>query len=282
MRRVGKGFSGVDTSLFEGMLVPHQVHDDIDAAEEDEDVAKPTPPSPTPATTPPPPQQELMSSSPQVETTPHPSPHQSPIAQPSSPLQQQPSQPSQTTDISMDLLSTLLETCTTLTKKVENLEQDKIAQALEITKLNQRVRRLEKKRKLKALGLKRLKKEIAELDADEDVTLEEVAAEVTNDADVQGRLEESQAQVYHLDLEHAQKVLKVVTVVATTAATTIIAALMPKASVLRRRRGVIIHDPKEAATPLVIMHSKPKSKDKGKGILVEEPTSQETSIDRAG
>nr|GEV54054.1 RNA-directed DNA polymerase, eukaryota [Tanacetum cinerariifolium] len=29
MRRVGKGFSGVDTPLFEGMLVPQQVHDDV-------------------------------------------------------------------------------------------------------------------------------------------------------------------------------------------------------------------------------------------------------------
>nr|GFA01237.1 hypothetical protein [Tanacetum cinerariifolium] len=29
MRRVGKGFSGVDTLLFEGMLVPQQVHDDV-------------------------------------------------------------------------------------------------------------------------------------------------------------------------------------------------------------------------------------------------------------
>nr|GEY38418.1 hypothetical protein [Tanacetum cinerariifolium] len=42
-------------------------------------------------------------------------------------------------------------------------------------------------------------------DADEDATLEEVDAK--KDADVQGRLEEFQAQVYHLDLEHAQKVL---------------------------------------------------------------------------
>nr|GEY17321.1 hypothetical protein [Tanacetum cinerariifolium] len=29
MKRVGKGFSGVDTPLFEGMLVPQQVHDDV-------------------------------------------------------------------------------------------------------------------------------------------------------------------------------------------------------------------------------------------------------------
>nr|GEY81806.1 hypothetical protein [Tanacetum cinerariifolium] len=205
MRRVGKGFSEVDTLLFEEMLVPQQVQDDIDAdvKDEDEDVVEPTPPLPTPATTPPPPQQEIISLPPQVTPTPPPSPHQSPIAPPSSPPQPQ---PSQTTDISMDLLNTLLET----------------SKGQEIVK----------KSKLKASGLKRLKKvgtaqrvessadtamddqkdaskygEIAKLYADEDVTLEEVVAEVTKDADVQGRLEESQAQVYHLDLEHAQKVL---------------------------------------------------------------------------
>nr|GFD25914.1 hypothetical protein [Tanacetum cinerariifolium] len=49
--------------------------------------------------------------------------------------------------------------------------------------------------------------EIAKLNADADVTLEDVDAEVTMDVDVQGRLEESQAKVYHLDLEHAEKVL---------------------------------------------------------------------------
>nr|GFA95366.1 hypothetical protein [Tanacetum cinerariifolium] len=84
------------------------------------------------------------------------------------------------------------------------------------------------------------------------------------------RLPESQAQVYHLDLKHAQKVLsmqeideaepaeveevlkvvtaaKLMTEVVTTATTPITAALVPKA--------------------------KGKSKDKGKEILVEEPKS---------
>nr|GEY92769.1 hypothetical protein [Tanacetum cinerariifolium] len=64
MGRVGKGFSGVETSLFEGMLVPQQVQDDIDATVEDEDAVEPTLPSPTPATTPLPPLQELISSPP--------------------------------------------------------------------------------------------------------------------------------------------------------------------------------------------------------------------------
>nr|GEX84966.1 hypothetical protein [Tanacetum cinerariifolium] len=76
---VGKGFSRVDTPLFEGMLVPQQVQVDIDAAEEDEDAAEPTPHTPaTTSLT----QQELIPLTSQVAPTPPPSPHQSPIAPP--------------------------------------------------------------------------------------------------------------------------------------------------------------------------------------------------------
>nr|GEV12482.1 ribonuclease H-like domain-containing protein [Tanacetum cinerariifolium] len=216
-----------------------------------------------------------------VATTPPPSPHPSHSAQPSSPPQHQPSPPSQTTNISMDLLNTLLETCTTLTRRVENLEQDKIAQALEITKLKQKG------------GCIQTRGIIAEIDADEDVTLEEV--DTKKDANVQGRLEESQAQVYHLDIEHADKALsmhddeaelaelkevikvvttaKLMTEVVTAAATTITAAPMPTTSAARRRKGVVIRDPEEPATPSIIAHYEPKSEDKGKGIMVEEPKS---------
>nr|GFC24341.1 hypothetical protein [Tanacetum cinerariifolium] len=203
-----------------------------------EDTAEPTPPSPTPTITPPPPQELHFTS--QIAPT----PPSSPIAQPSPPLQQQ---PSYDVAISMDLLNTLLETYTTLTKKVKALEQDKIAQALEITKLKQRVRRSEKKNKLKVSRLRRLKKVgtaqrvessadtvmdnqedaskqrriIAKIDADEDVIMEEVEAEkdaevAEKDAAIQERQEESQVQVYHIDLEHADNVLKVVTAAATT------------------------------------------------------------------
>nr|GEU44357.1 putative ribonuclease H-like domain-containing protein [Tanacetum cinerariifolium] len=65
--------------------------------------------------------------------------------------------------------------------------------------------------------------------------------------------------------------VKLMTKIVTTAATTITAAQVPKASASRRRRGVIIQDPKEAATASVIVQSEVKSKDKGKGILIKEP-----------
>nr|GEV95555.1 hypothetical protein [Tanacetum cinerariifolium] len=256
MRRVGKGFSGVDTPLFEGMLVPQQVHDNVadDVADVVADAdAEPTPPSPTPATTPLT-QQELIPSSSQVESTPLPSPHQSSIAQPSSPPPQEP--PSHDAAISMDLLNQLLETCATLTKKVGDLEQDKIAQAIEITKLKKRVRKLEKKRKLKASGLNRLRK----VGTTQRV---ESLADTDDEADA-AELKE---------LIEVVTTTKLMIEVVTTTATTITVALMPKASAARRRKGVVIRDPKETATPSVILHYEPKSKDKGKGILVEEPKS---------
>nr|GEW29516.1 hypothetical protein [Tanacetum cinerariifolium] len=58
----------------------------------------------------------------------------------------------------MSVLNTLMETCATLSQKVSHLEQDKLAQALEIIKLKKRVQKLEKKRRSKSLGLKRLRK----------------------------------------------------------------------------------------------------------------------------
>nr|GEZ80826.1 hypothetical protein [Tanacetum cinerariifolium] len=116
------------------------------------------------------------------------SPPQAPPAPLSSPPQAQPTKPADTSESLMTLLNKLMETCATLTQKVAHLEQDKVAQALEITKLKQRVRKLESKRRSKHSGLKRLRK--VELDADEDVTLVDVDTVVEIDADIQGRMEQ--------------------------------------------------------------------------------------------
>nr|GEV63666.1 copia protein [Tanacetum cinerariifolium] len=209
------------------------VVDDVHAAADE-----PSIPSP-PLTIQPPPQSQELPSTLQVLPTQPPSP----IAQLTSPQQQpQPSQPLHDAEISIDLLHTLLETCKTLTRRVEHLEQDKIAQTLEIIKLKQRVKKLERRNKLKISKLRRLKRVraaqrvdtskdtiiddvskqegiIANIDADEDVTLKDVAAiakdvaavekdaEIEENADVHGRQAESQAQIYQIDLEHADKVL---------------------------------------------------------------------------
>nr|GEV83893.1 hypothetical protein [Tanacetum cinerariifolium] len=199
---VGKGFFEVETPLFESMIVAQQaddVADEVAAGVDVDDIlaadAEPTLPSP--------------------------------------PQQQQPSHPTHDAKISLDLLHTLLETCTTLTGKVEALEQDKVAQALEIIMLKHMVKKLERKNKLKVSGLRRLRK----------------TAEIEKDADVQGRPKVSQAQTYQIDLEHTDNVLsmqddelepvelkevvevvttaKLMTKVVTAAAATITAATTP-------------------------------------------------------
>nr|GEV97089.1 hypothetical protein [Tanacetum cinerariifolium] len=189
----------------------------------------------------------------------------------------------------MEHLNTQLETCTTLTRKVENLEHDKIAQALEITKLKQTARRLEQKRKWNVLGFNRLRKVRTAQ------RVESSADTIMDDQEDASKQEDRRVSSTSLSvrLEHAQKVLiiqddeaepaklkevievvttaKLMIKVVTAPATTITAALMPKASAARIRKGVVIRYPEETTNLSVIVHSEPKSKDKGKEILVEEP-----------
>nr|GFA33528.1 hypothetical protein [Tanacetum cinerariifolium] len=82
---------------------------------------------------------------------------------------------------------------------------------------------------------------IVELDVDEDVTLEEVDAEVTMDANETDQAEPTEVE----EVIEVVTGAKLMTDVVTTAATAIIAAPMPKASAPMRRRGVIIQDPVE-------------------------------------
>nr|GEV86273.1 retrovirus-related Pol polyprotein from transposon TNT 1-94 [Tanacetum cinerariifolium] len=261
MRKVGKRFSGVKTPLFEGMIVQQEVAEGVDDEVHDEgvpaagivaegDVSAVNDEIPTAVEEP---------------SIPSPTPHTLPL------------QPSH------DILST---------------SQDKVAQALEITKLKSRVKKLEIRNK--ASKLKRIKKvgsaqridtsddtvmdyvskqggKIANIDADEDVVLEvakdvavEKSADVEDNADIQGRTTESQAQIYKIDLEHANKVLSITTITAADVlipAATTAAAPTLTAAPSRRTKGVVIRDPEESDTPSTIIYSEAKSKDKGKWIL---------------
>nr|GEX11448.1 retrovirus-related Pol polyprotein from transposon TNT 1-94 [Tanacetum cinerariifolium] len=235
--QVGKGFSGVDTPLFEGMLVAQEVGEDADEVHA-EDV-------------------------------------------PTVGVVAEGAVSDDDDGISMNLLQNLMDICITLTRRVEHLELDKIAQALKITELKQRVKKLERRNKLK-------------IDADKDVVLEdakdvvvEKSADVEDNADIQWRKRESQAKIYKIDLEHAKKIITEVVTAAsdtiTAASTTITAADVPipaatitNASTLttapsRKRKRVVIRDPQETTTTSTIIHSEAKSKDKGKGVMVEEP-----------
>nr|GEZ58545.1 hypothetical protein [Tanacetum cinerariifolium] len=159
MRRVGKGFSGVDTPLFEGMLVAQEIGEGDADEVHDENVNA----------------------------------------------------------------------------------ADIVAEGVVSVVDNQRVKKLKKRNKLKVLKLRRLKKVgsaqrigtsddtviddvskqggiIANIDADEDVVLEDAKdvvadakddqdADVQESVDIQGRTAESQAEIYKIDLDHAKKVL---------------------------------------------------------------------------
>nr|GEW35025.1 ribonuclease H-like domain-containing protein [Tanacetum cinerariifolium] len=246
---VGKGFSMVETPLFEGMIVAQQSDDVADKGAVGVDVdavptaaSEPSIPSPTPTTQPPPPSQELPSTS-QVIPTPPPLP----IAQSSSiPQQQQHSQPTHDAENSMDLLHTLLETCKNLTKKVEALE------------------RMHPNRGIIEL-----------IDADKDVSLENVESE--KDADVLSMQDDELEPTELKEVVEVFTTTKLMTEVVTAAAATITAATTPitattittAPSAARKRKGVVIRDPKKTATPSIIIHPESKSKDKGKGIMVQ-------------
>nr|GEY14751.1 hypothetical protein [Tanacetum cinerariifolium] len=251
IRRVGKGFSKVETPLFEGMLVRQEIEEERDVDEHVKDVTtgddaqgddtathgevptatqEPSIPSLTPTIPPSQPPQDIPSTS-QVQQTPPQSPH----VQPPSP-QPQPQQ--QAADFPISLLQEALDACAALTRRVDHLEYDKVAQALEITKLKRRVKRLEKENKARVLKLRRLQKVgtsqrvdtsndtvmddesnqemmIDEMDKDDDVVLMDEKeedknveeAKVDESAQVQGRQAESQAEIYKIDMDYASKVL---------------------------------------------------------------------------
>nr|GEW79654.1 hypothetical protein [Tanacetum cinerariifolium] len=139
----------------------------------------------------------------------------------------------------MSLLQEALDACAAVTRRVEHLEHDKVAQNLEITKLKTRVKKLERENKVKTLKLRRLRKVgtsqriessddtiiedvinqgrmIDELDRDEGVALmgekeEEKQAEevkvIASDGQFKGRQAEIQAEIYQIYMNHPLKVL---------------------------------------------------------------------------
>nr|GEU50919.1 putative reverse transcriptase domain-containing protein [Tanacetum cinerariifolium] len=240
MKRIGKGFSGVETPLFEGMLVvrddveadigEEQIPDDITSAAAQEvvttdvleDVLVDSIPSPAPPTPPPQSSQDIPSTS----------QAQSPPQQIQSLTLAQP----QGADFPMNLLQTALDACAALTLRDEHLKHAKEAQTLEITQLKKRVKKLERVNNVKTFKLRRLKKVglsqivetsddtimedvsnqekmIVELDRDEGVELigenekTKEVKDIVDNAQVEGRQAEKQAEIYQIDLDHPLKVL---------------------------------------------------------------------------
>nr|GEX52041.1 hypothetical protein [Tanacetum cinerariifolium] len=252
--RVGNGFSGVETPLFENMLVVRDVveeaeaqlpaqGDDVQELAAEEVVTDVVPPTPTPPSPP----------SPVILSLP---PHQPPC----------PPQPQDAEGSSL-LFQQVLATCSALAHRVEVLENDKAAQQLEIVKLKAKVKKLEKINMVKSSKLRRLKK-------DEGI---ELVADQEKDAEVEGRHADKQADIYNIDLDHSSKVLSI-----QKDDTEVVAASTPipaaKSKILniaaahaistRRRKGVVIRDPEEELTSDTPAETS-KVKDKGKGILIE-------------
>nr|GEV34760.1 hypothetical protein [Tanacetum cinerariifolium] len=198
------------------------------------------------------------------------------------PPQQQsppPAQP-QGAHFPMSLLQEALDACAALARRVKHLDHDKVAQDLEIIKLKSRVKKLERANK----DVSNLGRMLDESDKDEGAELmnekeekeiEEVRVN-SDDAQVEGR----QADIYHIDMDHATKVLsmqeneleiqeavevvttaKLIIEVIDDVSETVIKFVVPST---RRRRGVVIRDPeKESSTKTP---TETKSKDKGKDI----------------
>nr|GEZ86583.1 hypothetical protein [Tanacetum cinerariifolium] len=197
------------------------------------------------------------------------------------------------------IITSALDACATLTKRVEHLEYDKVAQALEITKLKRRVKKLEKGNKVRVLKLKRLQKVrtsqrvdtsddtvmddesnqgrmIAEMDKDDVVVLMDDKEE---DKKVEEAKEDKNEPAEVQEVVDVVTTAKLITKVVTAASKTVTAAsaIIPTAAPARvvvapskRRKGVVIRDPEKDSTTSIII-PEAKSKDKGKGILVEEP-----------
>nr|GEW59404.1 hypothetical protein [Tanacetum cinerariifolium] len=266
--RVGKGFSGVETPLFENMLGVREVdaEEEVqvpaqdDVAQENvteeiaDDVAQPTshlPPSPV------------------IPPSP---PHQSPRPH-----------PPQAAEGSSLMVQQVLDKCSTLVLRIEGLETANSAQQLEIIKLKARVKKLERLNKVKGRQAD-TQAEIYNIDLD-------------HTSKVLSMHEDTEVQKVVEVVNAAKLITEVVTAAATTAvsipipaakhavaaAITTISAAKPasKPKVLKivaaapavstkKRKGVIIRDPKEELhddTPAETL----SVKDKGKGILVEDP-----------
>nr|GEX38819.1 hypothetical protein [Tanacetum cinerariifolium] len=260
------------------MLVEQKVAEEGDADENDETVnVQPTPPQ-----------------SPQVQP---PSPQPRPQPRP---------QPQPDAGFPMNLFQEVMDTCATLTRRVEHLEFDKVAQALEITKLKGGLRSWKR-------GIREAADEAKEAADQAKEVVEDAQDDVKESAQDQGRQAESHAEIYKIDMDHANKVLsmqedktkpsevqevvdvvttaKLITKVVTAASETITAASVnitadeaqvPTVTLIatpekvtvgpsRRRKGVVIRDPEKESTTSTIIPAETKSKDKGKGILVEEP-----------
>nr|GEY39445.1 hypothetical protein [Tanacetum cinerariifolium] len=176
-------------------------------------------------------------------------------------------------------LKQLMDLCTHLSNKVLELECEVIdikpTYKEKIKKLEGIIDRLEEENKvLKDLHSVHSKVDNVAPALEKEKSFKQGRIIADIDEDVEINLEEAQAKLYRIDLEHPEKVL-----ITTAGATT--TAEVTKFSVPRRRRGVVIQDPKET-TSTVVVHLEVQSKNKGKEEVNEEVTVPEKEVEVEG
>nr|GEZ50498.1 hypothetical protein [Tanacetum cinerariifolium] len=216
-------------------------------------------------------QRDLPSTS-QVQHT----PPQSPQPQP----QPQPQAQQQADDFPLSLLQEVLDACAALTRRVEHLEVRVLKlRRLKRVETSQRIDTSEDTMMDNASNQERI---IDEMDNDDDVALMDDKKEEEAKEDEPAKVQEVVDVV-----TTAKLITKVVTAASetVTAGSTFISAAEPQVPAAtitaapakvatapsKRRKGVVIRDPEEESTTSSIIPAYTKSKDKGKGILVEEP-----------
>nr|GEV10479.1 putative ribonuclease H-like domain-containing protein [Tanacetum cinerariifolium] len=269
MRRVGKGFSGVETPLFEGMIVAQEVADKGDVKVNVDDILA------VGVTA----EGDVSAANDEVPTA---------VEEPSIPSLTPPTLPPQPSQD--DKIAQALE-ITKLKPMVKKLERRNKASKLKRLKRVGTAQRVDTSDDIVMDDVSKQGRMPADIDADVDVSLEDAREVIVenSDAEIDQSVEVLSMQDNDGETAELQEVVKVVTTakliteVVTTASATLTAASLQLAtaalsiltiapSAARRRKGVVIRDTQETApTSSTIIHSEAKSKDKGKGILVEEP-----------
>nr|GEZ65563.1 hypothetical protein [Tanacetum cinerariifolium] len=238
--RVGKGFSGVETPLFETMLAVRDIAKEAEAQihAQDDDVQEhvteeiatefvpPTPTSPSP-------------SSPVIPSSP---PHQSPCLENANAAQQ------------LEIIKLKARV-----KKLERLNKVKSSKLRRLKKVgtSQRIESSDDVENVFNQG--RLS---VDMETDEGVELES--------AEVEGRQADIQAEIYNIDLDHSSKVAAASTPIPAAKPKTLKIAIVAPVVSTRRRKGVVIREPEEELHTITPAET-PTVKDKGKRILIKDP-----------
>nr|GEV32778.1 hypothetical protein [Tanacetum cinerariifolium] len=167
----------------------------------------------------------------------------------------------------------LMDLCTRLSNKVLDLKSEvidiKSSFTDKIEKLEDRVHKLKEENMiLKEKPFKYANINTAAPVEDKEESFKQGRMITDMDEDVEDINEEEPTEVE--EVLEVVTTAKLITEIVTTAEPTTTAAQIPKASTPRRRRGVVIQDLEEIATSFIV-HTEVQPKDKGKGILIEEP-----------